>query len=98
MARELFGLVSPVGETIVIKGVACRILGVLSEKGASAHGTDQDDTILAPVTTVQRKLLGITHIHTIEIQTAGADAARTAYQEVKRVLRETAPPATGPGR
>ncbi|HUT42273.1 MAG TPA: ABC transporter permease [Gammaproteobacteria bacterium] len=88
VARELFGLVSPVGETIVIKGVACRILGVLSEKGASAHGTDQDDTILAPVTTVQRKLLGITHIHTIEIQTAGADAARTAYQEVKRVLRE----------
>ncbi|MGB5475361.1 MAG: ABC transporter permease [Gammaproteobacteria bacterium] len=88
VARELFGLVSPVGETIVIKGVACRILGVLSEKGASAHGTDLDDTILAPVTTVQRKLLGITHIHTIEIQTAGADAARTAYQEVKRVLRE----------
>jgi len=88
VARELFGLVSPVGETIVIKGMACRVLGVLTEKGASAHGSDQDDTILAPVTTVQRKLLGINYIHAIEIQTAGADAASAAYREVKRVLRE----------
>ncbi len=88
VARELFGLVNPVGETVVIKGMACRVLGVLAEKGASAHGTDQDDTILAPVTTVMRKLLGITYIHAVEIQTGGADAASTVYKEVKQLLRE----------
>ncbi|MEZ5542231.1 MAG: ABC transporter permease [Pseudomonadota bacterium] len=87
VARELFGLVSPVGKTIVIKGLACRVLGVLTGKGASAHGTDQDDTIVAPLTTVQRKLLGIDYVHTIEIQTAGAEAASAAYTEVKRLLR-----------
>jgi putative ABC transport system permease protein len=88
VARELFGLASPVGETIVIKGMACRVLGVLSVKGASAWGMDQDDTILAPVTTVQRKVVGITHIHRIEVQTGGADAADAAYREIKQLLRE----------
>ena len=88
VARELFGLASPVGEIIVIKGMACRVLGVLSVKGASAWGADQDDTILAPVTTVQRKVIGITHIHRIEVQTGGADEAGAAYSEIKRLLRE----------
>jgi putative ABC transport system permease protein len=78
VARELFGLVNPVGETIVLKGLACRVIGVLTEKGASAWGQDQDDTILAPLTTVQRKLLGITHIHRVEVQTTGKEAASPA--------------------
>jgi putative ABC transport system permease protein len=88
VARELFGLVNPVGETIVLKGLACRVIGVLTEKGASAWGQDQDDTILAPLTTVQRKLLGINYIHRIEVQTTGKEAAARAYREIKRLLRE----------
>jgi putative ABC transport system permease protein len=88
VARELFGLVNPVGETIVLKGLACRVIGVLTEKGASAWGQDQDDTILAPLTTVQRKLLGINYIHRIEVQTTGKEAASRAYREIKRLLRE----------
>jgi len=88
VARELFGLISPLGETIVIKGLACRVIGVLGEKGANAWGTDQDDIILAPLPTVQRKLLGITHIERIEIQTTGAQAASDVQREVKRLLRE----------
>jgi putative ABC transport system permease protein len=88
VARELFGLLSPVGETIVFQGLACRVIGVLSEKGANAWGTDQDDVIVAPITTVQRKLLGITYIHRIEVQTTDKDAAARVYREIKRVLRE----------
>jgi len=88
VARELFGLLNPVGETIVLKGLACRVIGVLSEKGASAWGQDQDDTIFAPLTTVQRKLLGIAYIHSIEVQTTGQEAAANAYREIKRLLRE----------
>ena len=88
VARELFGLISPLGETIVIKGLACRVIGVLGEKGASAWGSDQDDTILAPLATVQRKLLGINYIHRIEIQTSGKQAAADAHREVKRLLRQ----------
>lgn len=88
VARELFGLASPVGETIIINGLACRVMGVLSEKGASAWGSDQDDVIFAPLSTVQRKLLGITHIHRIEVQTSGPQAATQLETEIKRLLRE----------
>ena len=88
VARELFGLASPVGETVIFKGMACKVLGVLSAKGASAWGVDQDDAVIAPLTTVQRKVLGITHVHRIMIQTASSDAVDSAYREVKQLLRE----------
>jgi len=88
VARELFGLASPVGETILVRGLACQVLGLLAAKGANAWGMDQDDIILAPLSLVQRKLLGITHIQAIEIQTSGAQAAARLEPEIKRLLRE----------
>ncbi|MFA7095359.1 MAG: ABC transporter permease [Gammaproteobacteria bacterium] len=88
VARELFGLADPLGETVLLQGLACRVIAVLDEKGASAFGSDQDDVILAPLTTVQRKLLGITHVHSIEVETAGRAAAFRAEQEIRRLLRE----------
>jgi putative ABC transport system permease protein len=88
VGRELFGLLSPVGEIIVFQGMACRVVGVLSQKGASAWGADQDDVIVAPITMVQRKMLGITHIERIEVQTTSKEAAARVYREIKRVLRE----------
>jgi len=88
VAREMFGLMDPVGETLVFKGLACRVTGVLEGKGATAWGTDRDDTIVMPLTTVQRKLLGITHLHRIEIQTAGSREAEEAATAVKQLLRE----------
>ncbi|MDT8385139.1 MAG: ABC transporter permease [Gammaproteobacteria bacterium] len=88
VARELFGLANPIGESIVITGVACRILGVLEEKGASAWGSDQDDRIFAPLTTVQRKLMGITHVDYIEVQAAGRELTFQVIDEVKRLLRQ----------
>jgi putative ABC transport system permease protein len=87
VSRELFGLTNPVGETIVLGSLPCRVAGVLSLKGATAWGQDQDDTILAPLTMVQRKLLGIDYIHRIEVQTSGAEAAGRAATEIKRLLR-----------
>jgi putative ABC transport system permease protein len=88
VAQELFGLVDPIGETLVIKGMPCSIIGVLAEKGATAWGSDQDDAIFAPITTVQRKLMGITHIERIELTTVGREATFRATKEIKRLLRE----------
>ncbi|MGD8591773.1 MAG: ABC transporter permease [Gammaproteobacteria bacterium] len=87
VARELFGLSNPVGETIVTKGLACKVLGVLSEKGASAFGSDQDDSVFAPLTTVQRKIMGVTHIDHIEVQTAGREATYQVMKDVTQLLR-----------
>ncbi|WP_455210451.1 ABC transporter permease [Kaarinaea lacus] len=87
VARELFGLANPVSETLVTKGLACQVLGVLTEKGASAWGSDQDDTVLAPITTVQRKVMGVTHIDRIEVQTAGREATYQVMKDVTQLLR-----------
>ena len=87
VARELFGLTNPIGETVVMKGLACKVLGVLSEKGASAFGSDQDDSVFAPLTTVQRKIMGVTHIDSIEVQTAGREATYQVIKEVTQLLR-----------
>ena len=88
VARELFGLVNAIGETIVIKGMPCRVIGILTEKGATAWGSDQDDAIFAPITTVQRKLKGITHIERIELTTSGREATFRATKEITRLLRQ----------
>jgi putative ABC transport system permease protein len=88
VARELFGLVNPLGESLVIKGMPCRIVGILTEKGATAWGSDQDDAIFVPITTVQRKLKGITHIERIELTTTGREASFRATEEIKRLLRQ----------
>ena len=88
VARELFGLANPVGESIVMKGLSCRVLGILTAKGASAWGSDQDDRVFAPLTTVQRKVMGITHVARIEAQTSGREVTYQVINEVKRLLRQ----------
>ncbi len=88
VVKELFGLTPAVGESILFKSLACRVVGVLIAKGASAYGSDQDDVIYAPLTSVQRNLLGINYIHGIEVQTAGRTAAFSAVPEIKKLLRQ----------
>ena len=58
VVQNLFGDENPVGKTIRIKNSPYQVLGVLSAKGQSLDGRDQDDTVLVPVTTAQRKLFG----------------------------------------
>jgi putative ABC transport system permease protein len=88
VARELLGLLDPVGETIVITGLPCRVIGVLAEKGATAWGSDQDDAIFMPITAVQRKVKGISHIDRIELTTTGREATFRVTEEIKRLLRQ----------
>jgi putative ABC transport system permease protein len=65
---QLFGAgVDPTGETIRIKNQPFKVLGVLTSKGQAAMGQDQDDTIVVPYTTVQKRLLGVQHVAQITI-------------------------------
>ena len=76
VAENLFGPdVDPTGEIIRIRNQPFKVLGVMSSKGQGAFGQDQDDTIFAPYTTVQKKLQGQTHINNITI---GAETPDTA--------------------
>jgi ABC-type antimicrobial peptide transport system permease subunit len=58
VADELFGSASPVGRQIRLRNVSLRVIGVLSEKGANLMGQDQDDTLLAPWTTIKYRIAG----------------------------------------
>ena len=68
---QLFGAgADPVGALIRINNQPFRVIGVLTSKGQAAFGPDQDDAAVVPYTTVQKRLLGVTHVSSI---TVGAD-------------------------
>jgi len=88
VAFELFGLKNPVGEVILVKEIACRVLGVLGKKGTSGSGRDQDDIVLIPITTMQRKIMGKTFIQRILVQTPDQDTALRVQQDVRLLMRQ----------
>jgi len=67
VARTLFPDSDPVGQIIRLRNMPFRVTGVLEAKGQGQWGQDQDDFVLAPWTTVQRKLLGINYIHQVSL-------------------------------
>jgi putative ABC transport system permease protein len=86
---ELFGVgVDPTGATIRIGNQPFRVVGVLARKGQAAMGPDQDDTVVVPYTTVQKKLLGITHLQNITISTADGVPFQTTSEQITTLLRE----------
>ena len=87
---NLFGEgADPVGERIRIRNQSFQVIGVLEPKGSGQFGQDQDDTILAPYTTVQKKLLGRegTNISGITISAASPDQMDQTIEEISAVLR-----------
>jgi len=60
VSRELFGIsANPLGATILVKGAPMRVVGLLGSKGQTAFGQDQDDVVMIPFTTAERKVLGV---------------------------------------
>ena len=88
VVSELFGSSNPVGETIRIKQISCRVVGVLESKGASSFGSDEDDRILIPIRTFQRRIAGnqdVSMIYAAVRDDASTDKAKT---EIERLMRE----------
>jgi len=88
VAEQLYGAdVDPTGQIIRVRNVPVRIVGVLASKGQSSMGQDQDDTILMPYTTVQKKLLGIQHINNITASAYRADQVDSVVEAISAELR-----------
>jgi len=79
----------PVGKIIRFNKIPFKIIGVLSEKGENAFGQDQDDIILAPYTTVQKRILAITYIQTIYASAINEESSAAATLELSQILRTT---------
>ncbi len=87
VATNLFGDMDPVGQTIRIKNIPCIVIGVLKEKGVNGFGQDQDDNVLAPLVTVQRRIMGITWLEDIFVSTVSPDVTQQAIADVTHILR-----------
>jgi putative ABC transport system permease protein len=93
--RELFGAnaPAPLGEALRLKQFSCEVIGVLAAKGQGAMGLDQDDLVVLPLSTVQRRVTGSTRVNTLLVSMAeGADAAQvsTALRQLLRERRKLA--------
>jgi putative ABC transport system permease protein len=87
-ADELYGSQNPVGQILRIKNIPFRVVGLLEEKGQTGYGSDQDDTIIAPFTTAQRKIMGVTHIYLIYASAISSRAEDRAISQIKALLRQ----------
>ncbi len=91
VAYNLFGDQNPVGQTIRIKNVPFIVIGLLTPKGQSAQGQDQDDTVLIPVTTAQKKLFGAQFpgmVRIILVKAKSAPDLASAEQQINELLRQ----------
>jgi putative ABC transport system permease protein len=87
--RELFGAsANPIGQAVRVKGFSCEVIGLLASKGQAAMGMDQDDTIIVPLRTAQRRVTGTTRVNTLLVSMKdGADTSQVTAQ-LTQLLRE----------
>ena len=86
--EQLFGAdVDPVGEVIRINNQPFTVVGVMSSKGQSGMGQDQDDLVYVPYTTVMKKLRGITYIQNITVSAVSATETAPTADRIATVLR-----------
>ncbi len=77
----------PIGQTIRFSSIPLKVIGVLKEKGENNMGNDQDDMIIAPYTTVQRRILAINFIQSITASAVSEDKSNEAIAEIESILR-----------
>jgi len=88
---NLFGEMDPVGQVVRIKKFPFTVVGVLSVKGQTTWGQDQDDIIYVPLTTAQRLLFGAQFpgmVRTISVQATGPDEMKEAEEQITQLLRQ----------
>ncbi len=92
VAKELFGYMNPVDSTIRIRNIPFRVCGVMKAKGTNSFGQDQDDFILVPITTAQRRLFRfgnrVDTVRRINVQARTRELLEAAKEETTAILRQ----------
>ena len=88
VADQLFGDEDPSGQVVRIWSVPMVVVGVLAPKGMSVMGTDQDDVIYAPYTSVMKRFLRTINLRAINVQTTSQDLLTPVQRQIEALLRE----------
>ncbi|HEX9660696.1 MAG TPA: ABC transporter permease [Candidatus Binatia bacterium] len=86
--KELFGAQDPLGNKLRLKNVSCEVIGQLEAKGQSAMGRDQDDVIIIPLRTFQRRIAGNRDISLIQVSVRDEGAIDRVKSTIERLMRE----------
>jgi putative ABC transport system permease protein len=87
-ASQVFGSENPTGQVLRIKGVPFLVTGVLTPKGLSPQGTDQDDIVIMPYTSAMKRVIGGTTLRGINAQVASPNDLAPAQQQITELLRQ----------
>ncbi|MGI9558215.1 MAG: ABC transporter permease [Thermodesulfobacteriota bacterium] len=87
VAEKLFGASPAAGGKIRISGVTCTVAGVMQKLGAKPGGADQDDIILMPYSTVQKRILSVKHLSKISIAVKNSEMMETVFVEIASLMR-----------
>ena len=86
--RELFGSADAVGQQLRVKAFSCEVKGVLASKGQGAFGNDQDDVVLVPLKTLQRRVTGSTRVQTLLVSMRDGSDPERVKASLTELLRE----------
>ena len=86
--KELFGNQNPLGSEIRVKSFSCQVIGVLASKGQGAMGMDQDDTVIIPLKTAQRRLTGTLDISNMMISLKNGANTQSVMAQIRSLMRE----------
>ncbi len=87
-AKQIFGAQNPLGQILRVKGVPFLVTGVLTPKGLSPQGNDQDDIVIMPYTSAMKRVVGGTTLRGIDVQVATPDDLEPAQQQITSLLRQ----------
>jgi putative ABC transport system permease protein len=88
LVERIFGEDDPVGKTIRVQGLPCKVVGVLQQKGLSTTGFDQDDMVAVPITTAMHKLKGISWLDDIFCSATSPESVTLAEDQIYRLMRQ----------
>jgi putative ABC transport system permease protein len=89
LVRDLLQGAEPLGQVLRVGTMPCEVIGTLAPKGQSAFGTDQDNTLVMPLRTFQRRISGSTRIATINVSAASPEVLPKVQAAMTEILRET---------
>ncbi len=86
--KKLFGGQDPLGEKIRLLKLSCEVIGLLEGKGQSSMGMDQDDIVVIPLTTYQRRIAGNQDVNLIQVSIEQGASTEKAQQQIEQLMRE----------